>query len=69
MSCKSESRDGQDMANPLRPILADEYVRYVGDYIAFVIAETKETARVAIEQIEIDFDILNQLQTLLMLPK
>ncbi len=58
---KVESRDGQDMANPLRPILADEYVRYVGDYIAFVIAETKETARAAIEQIEIDFDILESI--------
>jgi Aerobic-type carbon monoxide dehydrogenase, large subunit CoxL/CutL homologs len=53
-----KSRDEIDMSNPLRPILADEYVRYVGDYVAFVIAESKEQAFAAIELIEVDYDVL-----------
>ncbi len=53
-----KSKDGVDMSNPLRPILADKYVRFVGDYVAFVIAETKSQAKAAIELIEVDYEVL-----------
>ena len=41
-----------------RPLLAQDRVRFVGDGIAFVVAETREQARAAAEAIEIDFDEL-----------
>jgi carbon-monoxide dehydrogenase large subunit len=41
-----------------RPLLAADRVRFVGDGIAFVVAETREAARAAAEAIEVDFDEL-----------
>ncbi len=41
-----------------RPLLARDRVRFVGDGIAFVVAETREQARAAADAIEIDFDEL-----------
>ena len=41
-----------------QPVLATDTVRFVGDCIAFVVAETLEAARDAAELVEIDFDML-----------
>ena len=38
-----------------RPLLATNRVRFVGDGIAFIVAETREQARAAADAIEIDF--------------
>lgn len=53
-----KNRDGSNGAAPTRPILAVDKVRYVGEAIAIVVAETFEQARDAAELIEIDFDEL-----------
>ncbi|MFL2785451.1 MAG: xanthine dehydrogenase family protein molybdopterin-binding subunit [Paracoccaceae bacterium] len=52
------SRDGEPMKEPKRPVLAHGKVRHVGDAYAAVIAETAEQARDAAEAIEIDIDEL-----------
>jgi len=52
------SRDGEPMKEPKRPVLAHGKVRHVGDAYAAVIAETKQQARDAAEAIEIDIDEL-----------
>jgi CO/xanthine dehydrogenase Mo-binding subunit len=44
--------------NPDQPVLADDYVRYVGEPIAIVAAEDEETARRAAAAIEIEFRTL-----------
>jgi carbon-monoxide dehydrogenase large subunit len=48
------SRDGNPMAEPAHPVLAQGKVRHVGDPIAAVVAETYEQARDAAEAIEVD---------------
>ena len=53
-----KNRDGSDGARPRRPILADGRVRYVGEQIAIVVAETLQQARDAAEMIEVEFDDL-----------
>jgi len=53
-----KNRDGSAMAKPERPILADGFVRHVGDPVAFIVAETMEAARDAAERVEIDYDIM-----------
>ena len=40
----------------LRPVLAHEVVRCIGDRVAFVVAETEAQARDAADLIEIDYD-------------
>ena len=45
------SRDGEPMKEPKRPVLAHGKVRHVGDAYAAVIAETVEQARDAVEAI------------------
>jgi carbon-monoxide dehydrogenase large subunit len=40
------------------PLLASDKVRYVGDRVAFVVAETKEQARDAAELIDVDYEPL-----------
>jgi carbon-monoxide dehydrogenase large subunit len=52
------NRDGTKGAEPLRPILAKGRVRYVGEALAVVVAETLEQARDAAEVIEFDYDEL-----------
>jgi len=50
--------DGSDTTTPPRPLLARERVRYVGDYVALVLAETLDQARDAAELIAVDYDPL-----------
>ena len=52
------SRDGEPMKEPKRPVLAHGKVRHVGDAYAAVIAETEAEARDAAEAIEIDIEEL-----------
>ncbi len=51
-------RGGQKIAVPERPVLAGERVRFVGDEIAVVIAETAAQARDAADLIEVDYEEL-----------
>jgi carbon-monoxide dehydrogenase large subunit len=51
-----DNQDGTKGAAPVRPILAVDRVRHVGEPIAFVVAETLAAARDAAELIEVDFD-------------
>ena len=53
----------EDMGGPkgyrtFRPLLETAKARYVGDRIAFVVAETPEQARIAAERVEIDWEPL-----------
>jgi carbon-monoxide dehydrogenase large subunit len=50
--------DGQPMKEPPHPVLAQGKVRYVGDGVALVIAETLAQAKDAAEQIEVDYEVL-----------
>jgi carbon-monoxide dehydrogenase large subunit len=52
------NKDGSPMAEPGHPPLAAEVVRYVGDQVAVVIAESKAIARDAGELVEVDYDEL-----------
>jgi aerobic carbon-monoxide dehydrogenase large subunit len=49
-----KNRDGTPMAKPLRPALATDKARFVGDPIACVVAETAMQARDAAEAVEAD---------------
>ena len=53
-----KNKDGSPMAEPPHPPLAQGKVRYVGDQVAAVIAETREQARDAAELIEVDYEVL-----------
>ena len=53
-----KNRDGSDGAAPVRPILAKDKLRFVGDAIALVVADTLDQARDAAELIELDYDEL-----------
>jgi len=50
--------NGQPMKEPPHPVLAQGKVRYVGDHVAVVIAETAQQARDAAEKIEVDYEVL-----------
>lgn len=52
------SVDSTPMKEPKHPILADGKVRYVGEAVALVVAETYEQARNAAQLIEIDYEEL-----------
>jgi carbon-monoxide dehydrogenase large subunit len=52
------NRDGTPMKKPLREALAKGKVRYVGDPIAFVVAETVLQAKDAAEAVSIDIEAL-----------
>jgi carbon-monoxide dehydrogenase large subunit len=52
------STDGQPMKEPPHPVLAQGKVRYVGDHVAIVIADTLENARNAAELVEVDYEPL-----------
>src|SRR5208282_3628323 len=52
------NRDGSPMKKPLREALAKGKVRYVGDPVACVIAETVLAAKDAAEAVELDIDPL-----------
>jgi carbon-monoxide dehydrogenase large subunit len=51
-------RDGSTNYKPRYPALVKDRVRFVGDYVAFVVAETKNQAMDACELIEVDYEIL-----------
>ena len=50
--------DGSDAARPKRPVLAQDKLRYVGEAVALVVADTMEQARDAAELIELEYDDL-----------
>ena len=49
---------GQPMKEPPHPCLAQGKVRYVGDHVAVVIAETLDGAQDAAELVEVDYEVL-----------
>ncbi|MGM9486969.1 xanthine dehydrogenase family protein molybdopterin-binding subunit [Ideonella sp. YS5] len=49
------SIDGSPMKEPKHPILADGKVRYVGDRVALVVAETLEQAKAAAALIDVEY--------------
>ena len=53
-----KNRDGTPMKQPPRPALATDKVRYVGDPVAFVVAETLLEAKDAAEAVEVEIDAL-----------
>ena len=53
-----KNRDGSPMKRPWRGALAKDKVRYVGDPVACVIAETVLAAKDAAEAVEVDIDSL-----------
>jgi len=52
------SIDGTPMKEPKHPVLAEERVRYVGEQIALVVAESVAQAREAAALIEVDYEVL-----------
>lgn len=50
-----KNRDGSRGAAPVRPVLAEGRVRYAGEAVALVVAETRAAAMDAAEAIEFDF--------------
>lgn len=52
------SKDGSPMNMGAWSALATEKVRYVGDAVAVVIAESQAQARIAAEAVEVDYEIL-----------
>ncbi len=53
-----KNADGSDGAAPRRPILAEDRVRYVGEAVALVLAETRSAALDAVEAIAFEADEL-----------
>jgi aerobic carbon-monoxide dehydrogenase large subunit len=51
-------RDGSPMYRPRFPALVGERVRWVGDYVAFVVADTYHQAMDAAEMIEVEYEPL-----------
>ncbi len=62
-------RDGSPMYKPRYPILAQERVRWVGDTVAFVVAETVAQALDAAELIQVDFEPLPSVTSTAEAPK
>ncbi len=60
LPCEIEVRqtDGTHQKVPPRPLLAKDTVRYVGDPIAFIVADDLEAAKVAADSIELDYEPL-----------
>ena len=57
------SKDGSPMNMGAWSALATEYVRYVGDAVAVVIAESLEEAQAAAEAVEVDYKVLKAVVT------
>src|SRR6266852_3473714 len=51
-------RDGSPMYRPPFPALVKDRVRWVGDYVAFVVAETQAQALDVAERIAVDYEPL-----------
>ncbi|MHA3914494.1 xanthine dehydrogenase family protein molybdopterin-binding subunit [Halovulum sp. GXIMD14793] len=54
----SKNRDGSSGAAPIRPVLATDRVRFAGEAIAVVVAETHAAGIDALDLIEFDYDDL-----------
>ena len=54
----ASNKDGSNCVMPPRPALAEDRVRYVGDAVAVVIAESRLQALDAVEAVWIDYDLL-----------
>ncbi|NDV98612.1 xanthine dehydrogenase family protein molybdopterin-binding subunit [Salipiger sp. PrR002] len=52
------NRDGSKAADPMRPVLAKDHVRHVGEPVALIVAETMIEAKDAAEAILFDFEDL-----------
>ncbi len=53
-----KNRDGSMGAAPRRPLLAEDKIRFVGEPIAFIVADTLDQARDAAELIDLSYDDL-----------
>ena len=53
-----KNRDGSEMKKPPRHALATDRVRFVGDPVAFVVADTLNRAKDAAEAVEVDIETL-----------
>jgi aerobic carbon-monoxide dehydrogenase large subunit len=53
------STDGTPMKEPAHPVLALGKVRYVGDHVAMVVADTLDQAKNAAEKVEVDYEALS----------
>jgi carbon-monoxide dehydrogenase large subunit len=62
-------RDGSPQYKPRYPILAETHVRWVGDCVAFVVAETIAQAMDAAELIEAEFEVLPAIISTVEAPK
>src|SRR5260221_678855 len=49
-------KGGEKMFKPTRPLLARDVVRFVGNPVAYVVAESPEQARDAAELIDVDYE-------------
>jgi len=58
MGATVRNQDGSKGANPLRPLLAEGVLRYVGEAVAMIVAESLDAARDAAELIELATDDL-----------
>jgi aerobic carbon-monoxide dehydrogenase large subunit len=58
MPASHKLRDGTPMYRAPYPALVEERVRWVGDYVAFVVAETHRQAQDAAELVEIEYEPL-----------
>jgi len=61
MPCRARPKqiDGTSFRAPDQPVLCLDEVRYVGDAIAFIVADNLDTARNAAEMLEIDYEPLD----------
>ncbi|CAD5371898.1 Xanthine dehydrogenase family protein molybdopterin-binding subunit [Rubrivivax sp. A210] len=50
--------DGSAMDAPARPVLAQDIVRFVGEAVALVVAESREAARAAADAVVVDIEAL-----------
>jgi carbon-monoxide dehydrogenase large subunit len=53
-----QGRDGKPWLTPPRPVLAGEKVRFVGEAVAFVVAQTRAQAKDAAEAVEVEIEPL-----------
>ncbi len=53
-----QGRDGKPWLTPARPVLASGKVRFVGEAVAFVVAQTRAQAKDAAEAVAVDIDPL-----------